>query len=388
MPKEIIRDHKPSICFVAHNGYGAISGRSTGHIGGIERQQSLMARWLAQRGYRVSMLTWDEGQQDGIKINGVRVFKVCRQNGGLPGLRFVHPKWTALARAMARADADVYYQNCGECVTGQIALWCRRHGRKFVYSVASDPDVDPALPEMKTLRERVFYRYGLRRAQKVIVQTACQHRKLLEHWNISSVVIPMPCLIAGADNVRPEFPTNGTRARILWIGRIGPEKRLEWLFDTAGRCPDLQFDVVGHPHADNSYSRQLMNRGRGLANVTMHGYVPYQDVSRFYRQATLLCCTSVFEGFPNTFLEAWSQGLPVVSTFDPDSVVVTRSLGVVAGDVDGLAAAIHTLLNRPDQWRKMSVNARQYYLNNHTVDVVMPRFEQTFLETFRGEGSA
>ena len=34
----------------------------------------------------------------------------------------------------------------------------------------------------------------------------------------------------------------------------------------------------------------------------------------------MLLSTSDFEGFPNTFLEAWSVGLPIVSTFDPDTV--------------------------------------------------------------------
>jgi len=33
------------ICIVAHNAYGALTGEDTGHIGGIERQTSLMAVW-------------------------------------------------------------------------------------------------------------------------------------------------------------------------------------------------------------------------------------------------------------------------------------------------------------------------------------------------------
>ena len=68
-----------------------------------------MARWLAARGYPVQMLTWDEGQPDEIEIDGVRVFKICRLDGGLVGLRFFHPRWTGLVRAMRRADADLYY---------------------------------------------------------------------------------------------------------------------------------------------------------------------------------------------------------------------------------------------------------------------------------------
>ena len=134
---------KPSICLVAHFAYGVLSGGQCGHIGGVERQTALLARWLAARGYDVSILTWDEGQPNDVNTDGIRVIKMCRRSAGIAGLRFFLPRWTSLNSAMRRADADLYYQNCAEYVTGQVALWCRHNRRKFVYSVANDPDVDP-----------------------------------------------------------------------------------------------------------------------------------------------------------------------------------------------------------------------------------------------------
>src|ERR1041385_9072964 len=112
---------KPSICIVSHNCYGAIHGGNSGFIGGVERQTSFLAWWLAANGYRVSLLTWDEGGGPEEMIKGVRVIKICNQKSGLRGVRFFHPKWTGLIRAMRRADADVYYHNFSECVTGQVA---------------------------------------------------------------------------------------------------------------------------------------------------------------------------------------------------------------------------------------------------------------------------
>ena len=144
---------KPRICFVAQNAYGALAGVDTGHIGGIERQQSMMARWLANRGLQVSMVTWDEGQEDGIVLDGVSVFKMCREEAGIKGLRFLWPKWTSLCGAMRRADADIYYYNCGDLGLGQVVMWCRRYGRKCLYSVASNPDCDHDLPVLKELHD-------------------------------------------------------------------------------------------------------------------------------------------------------------------------------------------------------------------------------------------
>ncbi len=77
----------PSVYFVAHFAYGAMTGRRDGHIGGVERRTSLMARWLTEQGYSMSMLTCDEGQPDGVEIEGVRVFKMCRREAGLLMLR-------------------------------------------------------------------------------------------------------------------------------------------------------------------------------------------------------------------------------------------------------------------------------------------------------------
>jgi glycosyltransferase involved in cell wall biosynthesis len=376
------------ICFVAHNAFGAISGHPTGHIGGVERQVTLMAKWFAARGYLASILTWDHGQSDGSRIDNVTLFPICRRDQGIPGLRFFHPRWTGLVRAMSRADADIYYHNCGEYVTGQVALWCRRHRRKFVYSVASDPDCDRNLPEMQTLRERLFYRYGLRRADRVIVQTQRQQRLLRQGWAIDSTVIPMPSLVEDAGSYDPPSPPNPKTARVLWIGRIGPEKRIDWLLDVAERCPDVTFDLVGDAHEQTPHVLALKQRARSLPNVELHGYVRSDQTVSYYRRAALLCCTSAFEGFPNTFLEAWCQGRPIVSTFDPDNLIAEKNLGLTAHDVAGLVRGIRQLLQTPDLYRQVSENARRYFLDNHTSQAVMSRFENVFLDMFRNGAEA
>ena len=48
-----------------------------------------------------------------------------------------------------------------------------------------------------------------------------------------------------------------------------------------------------------------------------------------------------------------------------------------------LAAGLHRLLDSPERWAKASRAARQYYLDNHTVESVMARFEQIFLDVMK-----
>ena len=50
------------VCIISHFAYGAMTGGATGHIGGVERQTTMLARWLARRDHEVTLLTWDEGQ--------------------------------------------------------------------------------------------------------------------------------------------------------------------------------------------------------------------------------------------------------------------------------------------------------------------------------------
>ncbi len=367
---------RPSICLVTQDAYGAITGGRSGKIGGIEWQTSLLARWLAGRQYNVSLLTWDEGGPPVEIIDGVRVIKIARADAGLKRLRFFHPRWTGLIRAMRLAQADVYYNNASECVTGQIALWCRRNRRSFVFSVSSDGDCEVNLPAMSRGVERALYRYGLSRADARIVQTQTQKAKLKKNFGVDSIVIPMP----GADPApgialpRPTPPLK----RVVWIGRVYKVKRPDRLLEVAAGCPEFQFDMVGPIYAED-YAQEVHQRARQVPNLTVHGPVSRDQVPSFYGNAGCLCCTSDFEGFPNTFLEAWSYGLPVVSTFDPDSVIRKHKLGIVARDVPEMIAAIRCLYESEDRYLEMSRNARQYVWENHRMDAVMPKFEEVFL---------
>lgn len=366
---------EPRVCFVAHNAYSALRGSNADHIGGIEQQQSLMAKWLAKRDYQVSMITWDEDQPDGIDINAVKVFKMCRADSGIRGVRFFWPKWSSLCSAMERANADIYYYNCGDFGLGQMVIQCRNLGRKSVYSVSSDPACDPRLPLLKPLRERILYKYGLRQVDSVVVQTCRQQQMLREGFGIASIVAPMPCEGLNENDSIATDTVWKEPMHVLWVGRISKEKRLEWLLDVAELCPQITFDVVGASNADSTYASVLRKRAAGIPNVKMYGRIPHAQMFSYYRRAKVLCCTSVYEGFPNTFLEAWGCGIPVVSTIDP-GVISEYNLGWIVSDIDGLICAIRESINEPVKWRRASESAKRYYLKNHTVDSCMERFAQ------------
>lgn len=362
----------PKICIVGLKCYDLLSGAETPrYIGGIENQLVLLARGLAGRGWAVSFVTYDHGQPDGIDHHGIHIYKAYERERGIPGVRFLHPRWTGLSAALARAEADIYYQMGAGSETGQVACWCRRRRRHFVFATASDADCLPGLPLLKDRREKWLYRYGLKAAQMVISQTQGQEQLLLAHYGIASRMFRILSPEPPASTVRAE-----DRKRILWVGRICPEKRPHLLPDIARRLPEYTFDVIGDANADTAYAREFRREVRRHPSIVLHGRVSNDRLRQMYDEAILLVGTSQTEGFPVTFIEAWSRAIPVVSTFDPDHVIRDYGLGAVAAEADTMASSLRRLLLTHDAWLACSQAARQYYLNHHAPQVCLPRIAQ------------
>jgi glycosyltransferase involved in cell wall biosynthesis len=370
------------IAIVAHNAYRMLSGSHSGHVGGVERQAAMLARWLAGRGHRVSLITWHEGGPAIEEIDGIRVIKTCRADAGLPLLRFLVPRWSSLNRALHLADAEIYYQNGAEEVTGQVGLWCRRNRRQFIFSTASDMDCEEHPARGGSLRERVLYRYGLRAAHRVIVQSQKQARMLEASTGLAATVLPMPgedlAGLAGGDSHAPPSAS----PLLLMVGRIAPEKNVEMFLDVARSLPGMQFLIVGGPvKSAGEYFERVTRLAAELPNVDFFGSADRHQLASLYRSATALCCTSHYEGFPNTFIEAWSVGLPVVSTVDPDGVIARHGLGAHVSSAEEMRCRLSEIALSPELRARIARVSRAYFESMHLLDKAMARFESLFQGT-------
>jgi glycosyltransferase involved in cell wall biosynthesis len=249
-----------------------------------------------------------------------------------------------------------------------------------VFSVGEDGDCVPALPNCRTARERVLYRYGLRNAHVVVAQTRWQQEALKRHFGRSSVLIRS----AAPDPGEPRPFPPGEAPRVLWAGRLAPQKRPELVLELARRCPGVVFDVVGAPPS-GAAAREFDAAATAVTNVQLHGFVPHGELGAFYDRAVALVCTSLREGFPNTFLEAWSRGRPVVTTVDPDNVVRQEEVGLVAAGVEDLAEAVRCVAKQGEEWAAKARRARAYYVREHRPDRVLDLYE-SLLDTLDREG--
>ena len=147
------------------------------------------------------------------------------------------------------------------------------------------------------------------------------------------------------------LPVEKRQPRVLFVGRLAPEKNLPLWLDVAQRVcsqhPEVHFDIVG----DGALRPAMEARTRQLAiddRVTFHGAKPRAALPEIYRQASVLLLTSNHEGFGRVLVEAMAAGVPIVSTRTAGAreVLGDGEAGVMApiGDALGLAVGVVNLL--------------------------------------------
>ena len=334
----------PRICFIGLYNLPVLAREYNHHgIGGEQVQHTLLAQAFARRGYPVSMVVSDYGQPDGAVWDGIRVWKAYTPDEGLPGVRYFYPRWWKLLAALRRADPDVIYLSCAGGMVGQVALWARRRNVRVVFRLAHDRDCEPdnlLLPQNIYQRDKRLYEFGLRRADTVLAQTEYQRDLLRRNYGVGSVVAGM--LVATEP---PGRPASERDIDVLWVNNILQFKRPDLLLELARRLPEVGFHMVGGPQpSEMELYGAIRDEARTLGNLTFHGRVPYHDVNDFYGRARVFVNTSDTEGFPNSYLQAWVRGTPVIAFFDPDGVIQREGLGCRPRDLDDMTAAIRSFV--------------------------------------------
>jgi glycosyltransferase involved in cell wall biosynthesis len=345
------------ICFVGLANLPVLAPEFEQHgIGGAEVQQTLVAKAFVRRGFTVSMVVRDYGQPDGATWSGVQTYKAYRAHEGIPVVRFVHPRWTKLCAALRRADADVYYLSPAGAEVGQVALWAARNGRRVIVRIASEADCDPRRLLIHYWRDRKLYEYGLRRAAAVLAQTAAQQMLLRENYGIDSVVAS-----SLVDLPKRELSLAERDISLLWVSNIQPLKRPEMFLELVERLPGCTASMIGGPLPNtHSLHKGVSADAARIGNLTFHGQLPYRQTNELFDRARLFVNTSEIEGFPNTFLQAWVRGVPVLSFLDPDGVIQREGLGHAVTSFDEMTRAADYLTTDSQAWVETSARCRAY----------------------------
>jgi len=356
------------LCFVAPTTYPVFAGdRSIREVGGAQVQQSLLARAFVQRGYEVSMVALNYGQPDAIEIDGVTIHRAHLPDEGIPVVRFVHPRLTSIWQAMRRADADIYYQRASGPLSAFMVAFARQHRRLSVYAAASDRDFFAKSP-LPRMRDRALFQWALRNADLLVAQTESQRVTCAQNFGRTPVVV-RSCY---GHEGRPGNP----EGVILWVGNILPVKRPELFVELARRLPGYQFKMIGG--SDDRLIAPLRSLAADLVNIEFSGFVPFVEIEQHFDGAALLVNTSTNEGFPNTFLQAWSRGIPTVSMFDPRTYQAGVRVGEVVSSLEEMVQTISAIKSDPTLWHSRGETSKKYFLENHSVAQAVNSYEQHF----------
>lgn len=280
-----------------------------------------------------------------------------------------------LYKTLLRVRPDVLYQRVGCGYTGIAALFGRRYRVPMIWHVAHDTDVSPSVlpgsPNFLTRTlEKHALQFGLRNAFKIICQTHEQARLLEHHYDRrADAVIP---------NFHPaprELIDKSGPLTVLWIANLKRFKRPEIFVRLAAELRDLRdvrFIMVGSPatasRRDRQWQQELAQAISNTPNLQYVGPKSQAQVNEWLASSHLLVSTSMKEGFPNTFVQAWLRRVSVVSLdVDPDRVLRDAGMGICVNSAEQLAGAVRDLLKDTARRDLLGMRAQCYALEQHSL---------------------
>lgn len=257
---------------------------------------------------------------------------------------------------------DVYTRSVLPLPSVTTALLAAMHRRRMTHGRAR---VDSASPYTRTRAARRMWRLMVSQANhadRVIVPSGHFATKLLAQ----GVDTPITVLSNGLEqsvldevgHPAARVVAPGDALRVMWCGRLSPEKRPEVFLDAVSRVSG----IAGHMYGDGVSRAAVTRRAAELPDgrITVHGGVPQAEVLAAMRDAHVLVSSSFdFDNQPMVLLEAIAAGLPIVVT-DPDlAEALPPGGGIVtpSPDAAGLATALTQLRDDPAQLTRLSTAA-------------------------------
>lgn len=173
------------------------------------------------------------------------------------------------------------------------------------------------------------------------------------------------------------------RPRVLFVGRLDVEKRVDELLRAFARLPGDQpaeLEIVGDGTQREAWRRLAAELGLG-DRVRFRGFVPERELLAAYGRSAVFVMPGVAELQSLVTLEAMSAGLPVIAADAmalPHLVRPGRNGWLYPpGDVDALTARLTQLLADPALRRRMGAASRRL-VARHDLSATLDAFEAVY----------
>lgn len=321
---------------------------------GIEIQMSRWAKVFSNKGWKVYSITEKESFYSIDKIN----FIPQKHNRMLSRLHLaIIQEFFFTYLTLKRINPDLVLLRGANRYLYILHRVCKMLKIKLCFFGASDVNFIPGKDIINSSsRNTKLYRRALGRINYIVTQNDSQYEKLLENYGKQSIIIPNIWIDSITSRIQDkEFD-------VIWVSNLRPLKRAEWVIELANRKPNINILMVGGA-VDKEYYRLIERQSKGVENLTFMGPMKEVEVNELISRSKILLCTSEYEGFPNTFLQAWAKSVPVISTVDPSGVITNNKLGIVGDCFDDIYTSINQLLNDSDMYNGYCESIYNYFRN-------------------------
>lgn len=332
-------------------------------LGGAERMLAFIANYLAENGWKVTVVTFTEKKDQFKLCANVRRLSALVPSSGvgmISRLREAVLRHTKLRSVILNSKPEVVITFLDECnVRVLMALF--GSGVPVIAAERNDPHYQKLPFPWSTLR-RLFYPA----AAALAIQTQSASLYFSARVRARTRIIPNP---VPPSKVMLPFGTMNSGAReqkrIVGLGRLAWQKGFDLLIEAfsqiAAAHPEWTLIIYGEGERRNAL--ESLVRTKSLeSRVILPGAV--QQVPTVLSEASVFVLSSRYEGFPNALCEAMACGLPVIS-FDcpsgPNEIIRHNIDGILvkAGDIEALAKALDTLIRDNNLRRSLAVRATE-----------------------------
>jgi hypothetical protein len=128
----------------------------------------------------------------------------------------------------------------------------------------------------------------------------------------------------------------------------------------------------------------VIRESKMLPNLKFRGILPLEETEKEFDKAKIFVNTSLQEGFPNTFLQAWRQGIPVISFIDPDGLIAKHSLGQIAKHKEDMINVVKKFLSQEDKLNSEII--RSFFNENLVIEKQVDEYENVFKSLVKSDG--
>ncbi|MFP4484022.1 MAG: glycosyltransferase family 4 protein [Spirochaetaceae bacterium] len=287
--------------------------------------------------------------------------------------RFVFPEFNTLFK-VRRLNVDIIHSqvpgNIG--VYGLIVSWLFNIPHVHTYHTLYMAYIHymPIPKAVSTRSVRWISRKFLGRCQRVVAPSH-DIRDELKSYGVDAPIDVIPTGIEtrrthaflNAVKIKAKYGVPEDRPCLLYVGRLGPEKNVQFLFDVLlelrRRETDAHLLIVGDG-PDRHRLEGLVRQHKLNADVTFAGYLPREEVFSFYRMADLFVFASTTETQGLVLLEAMSVGTPAVAVAEMGvgDLLSDGRGGIPVGAVpEEFANAVQSLLEDKELFEKKRAEA-------------------------------